>query len=206
MRPPSALGAVEWRIVIEIARDRTGSKATKRCAARLMHDDVQVETDDFNKATRISEKVEHPCPTCKVNPDDSGAAVMCINCGDFLLCGPCTMLAETGAVNGRPGGMGFNLCPGCLAEYDKKGGNPRIGLCLQKLLKNKPEGQHVNYAKLMLAQLRLNDVEEFCGIPPSRKKAKQEYLQLAGEENYALAQFALASFYDPIDEEVWSGP
>lgn len=162
---------------------------------------------EFDRATRISDEhnVEHPCQKCGVNPNDLGAAAMCVSCGEFLLCGPCTMLAETGAENGRPT-VACHICHVCAAEYEKKKETPHPGLCLKKLLKNKPEGRHVNYARLMLAQLRLYDLEEYCGIPPSRKKAKEEFLRLADEEDYALAQFAVASFYDPIDGEIWDGP
>lgn len=176
-----------------------------RSHKKVCQPNVEVNTIEFDRATRLSQDLEHPCQKCGTNPDDLGAAAMCLSCGVFLMCGPCTTLKSTGAKNGRPSAT-THICAICAKEYETKKETPRVGLCLKKLLKEKPEGRHVNYAKLMLAQVRLHDIEEFSGIPPSRKKAKQEYIRLANEENYGLAQFALASFYDPYDSLIWDGP
>lgn len=118
---------------------------------------------------------------------------MCIKCGDFLFCGPCITvpcfpkLERSMDASNSPTmsvvpvyQMTFtpaSTCKTCSPQ------NRKVVTCLL-------------YEQLMLtAQLQLNLTipKTSSDIVPSRKRAQKEYLRLADEENYALAQFAVGT-------------
>eukprot|EP00751_Fragilariopsis_kerguelensis_P046462 CAMPEP_0170979086 /NCGR_PEP_ID=MMETSP0736-20130129/1588_1 /TAXON_ID=186038 /ORGANISM="Fragilariopsis kerguelensis, Strain L26-C5" /LENGTH=293 /DNA_ID=CAMNT_0011401585 /DNA_START=333 /DNA_END=1210 /DNA_ORIENTATION=- len=149
--------------------------------------------------------------------------VQCIRCGDFIVCGSCaTKDGEFGAVNVRATVL-FFFCMECLQHRTQSHDNTKPGVVLCALLDTKHIGPHVKYARLQLAQMRLNDTYNDTGIPHDMEAAKKEYLWLANDCDYAPAairvlandcdyapaQFALASFLDPDDHEsleYWDGP
>jgi len=57
----------------------------------------------------------------------------------------------------------------------------------------------------MLAQCQLND-PELTGVPKDPIQAREDYLQLANEENYPLASYAIATMCYPINDSIYAGP
>uniref|UniRef100_A0A7S1B3B4 MYND-type domain-containing protein n=1 Tax=Corethron hystrix TaxID=216773 RepID=A0A7S1B3B4_9STRA len=157
----------------------------------------------------ITRKKKHPCLRCHTNPDDEGCAAMCVSCGIFIVCGPCSVKPDMGGQNGYAP-CPFFMCASCSQKNKLKKHTCRFpARLLRLLLDKKPEGRHVRYARLMLAQCMLHDLEHVTGIKQDMKTAKKEYLWLANHENYALAQFALGTFWDPCAREsgeFWDGP
>jgi hypothetical protein len=145
-----------------------------------------------------------PCPKCKINPVDEGCPAMCASCGTFIVCGPCSVTPAFGGENGRPP-CSFFVCELCKPNI--KGLRP--GQLLRRLLDNRPEGPHVRYSRLMLAQCMLNNYGDVTGITYDVEAAKTEYLWLANNEDYGPAQLAMATFLDPLNRTsggIWDGP
>jgi len=158
---------------------------------------------------KASNDVDVKCPKCNTHSIQEGCPIMCIRCGDFIVCGSCaTKDGEFGAVNVRATVL-FFFCMECLQHRTQSHDNTKPGVVLCALLDTKHIGPHVKYARLQLAQMRLNDTYNDTGIPHDMEAAKKEYLWLANDCDYAPAQFALASFLDPDDHEsleYWDGP
>ena len=132
---------------------------------------------------------------------------MCIRCGRFLACGSCVTHPEFDGYNGRATNMFFQ-CKDKKCSKDSST-NRKPGVVLRRLLDEKPTGPHVKYTRLLLAQIMLNDVYSLTGIRQDAQAARKEYLWLAHDLDYAPAQLALASFYDPDDHRenyIWDGP
>lgn len=85
---------------------------------------------------------------------------MCCSCGTFLYCGACAATPAQGGVNGRPSTLQF-FCPDCSSAEV-----PLLpGPALRKLLDEKPTGEHVQHARLNLAQLLLYaNAEHLTGL------------------------------------------
>ena len=119
---------------------------------------------------------------------------MCICCGEFIVCGSCaTKDGEFGAVNVRATVL-FFFCTDCIQQRKQANDRTKPGVVLSSLLDTKHTGPHVKYARLQLAQIRLNETYDGTGIPQDMEAAKKEYLWLANDCDYAPAQFALASY------------
>lgn len=160
-----------------------------------------------------TDKDANICNICKSNNNASGGnPAMCFSCGIFVCCGPCFGRPEMSGINGEPA-VPFLVCEACL-EADSKAKSSIIdqpGKLLRKLLDKKSTGRHVNHGRLALAQLMLNDKapEHVTGIQKDIESAKEEYLWLANDCDYAPAQLALANFLDPSchrNNMFWPGP
>ena len=152
---------------------------------------------------------EEKCPECHSNSIQEGCPLMCFACGDFAVCGSCAATPKYGGNNARPTKIVY-LCDSC----DCEGGDdqtPKAGVLLTRLLDQKPTGAHVQYARLMVAQIKLqrDPVSAVMGLEQDIKTAKQEFLWLANNLDYAPAQLALATFMDPSSHpsgDAWDGP
>lgn len=111
--------------------------------------------------------------------------------------------------NGMPAGNLSMVCLDC-REKDGNSQNEELpGIALRELMRRKPVGRHINYLRLVLAQYRLNDTYKLTGVHMDKEIAKNEYLWLANNCDYAPAQLALATFYDPVcvsNKSSWDGP
>lgn len=150
------------------------------------------------------------CPKCQSNSIQEGTPFMCYACGDFVVCGSCATTPEFGGHNARPTKIAY-LCGGCSSKSKYTYiAEDKPGLLLLRLLDKQPRGEHVLYARLILAQMRLSPhLQDFTGLQQDIKRAKEEYLWLANNLDYAPAQLAMATFHDPrcVEEgEVWHGP
>mmetsp|Transcript_1935 Transcript_1935/g.2846 ORF Transcript_1935/g.2846 Transcript_1935/m.2846 type:complete len:723 (+) Transcript_1935:180-2348(+) len=163
--------------------------------------------DLLQKSTKKTEDENTPkCKRCKKYAEDYDCPAMCIMCGEFIVCGPCSRSQAYGGINAMTAAP-FYGCKRC-THRNKIDENSEIspGAQLRRLLNKRPEGPHVLHARLMLAQCMLNDFRELTGIEQDVAAAKKEYLWLANNMDYAPAQFAMASFYDPEPGNFWDGP
>ena len=152
------------------------------------------------------------CKCCKSNHDDTGGnPAMCFACGYFICCGPCYGKPEMNGKNSMPSTVSL-VCMECKSSLEEANDIDIVnkpGVLLRRLLDKSPTGRYVQYARLILAQFMINDTEKITGIRQNVESATKEYLWLANDGDYALAQIALATFYDPVctrNGEHWDGP
>lgn len=158
-----------------------------------------------NNKVRVSvaemENEKNFCKIClQFRGDNHGKDAYCFGCASFLFCGPCNGKPEAnnGEIHDGESGAFAKVCEECSRKVAKHHIVSSSGKHLRFLLREKPTGMHVNHLRLCLAQLMLNDTEKITGIAQDVEAAKQEYLWLANNLDYAPAQFALASLHDPL--------
>lgn len=172
-----------------------------------LRSDVDLTRIPSETGSDLPRKSSELCKRCQTNPDDEGCPAMCVQCGTFVVCGPCAVKPDMGGKNGFAPSP-FFACAECQPKMERNLEN-LPGPMLQRLLDERPEGPHVLYARLQLAQCKLNSYKRFTGIKQDVDAAKKEYLRLADGLGYSLAQFAMGSFHDPLcrsQGEIWDGP
>ena len=172
---------------------------------RTSEDDIEDPTPSQVLLPPPKKKKEQAqeCRKCHNDSVQEGSPFMCFTCGVFIVCGSCITTTEMGGRNGRPTAIEY-ACSGCCGESEE----PPCDL-LQNLLDENPTGPHVRYARLILAQMKLNDAPQFTGTEQDTEAAKKEYLWLANHLDYAPAQMAMGSFHHPNCHpvgECWDGP
>lgn len=173
----------------------------------LCKPDVEVKApkpSQVIKRTKSRDQEAQNCSNCP-NSIQEGTPIMCIACGTFIVCGACATLPKFGGCNARLGSISY-FCTSCQADRENANHPADLAIFLQRLLDKEPTGKHVKYARLMLAQMKLHDMPEITGTKKGVDAAREEYMWLANNLDYAPAQLAMASFYDPYAQCCWDGP
>lgn len=166
------------------------------------------KTDNTDDSSENNDGEEEQCPQCKIKSiHGAGCPIMCIVCGQFVACGSCATTAAYGGYNARQEVM-FFFCVSCSKE--KKTHKILPGTSLQRLLDDPDTGHRATlYARLLLAQIMLNNTVEHTGVRQDTEAAKKEYMWLANDLDYPPAELAIGSFHDPESHhavEYWDGP
>mmetsp|Transcript_22511 Transcript_22511/g.51541 ORF Transcript_22511/g.51541 Transcript_22511/m.51541 type:complete len:651 (-) Transcript_22511:546-2498(-) len=181
-------------------------KVVKYCSAKCQQLDwPRHKADECFKASKNLPKVELKMQTCSISPPGlpepesaikcskckeeilaEGLPMICLACGEFIMCECCTWLPKFRQ-------EGVPICVSC--GQNSADLSPCPGILLQLLLKKRPTGQHVHFAEMCLAQCLLNNRKGTTGILPDIEKAKSEYLRLANDENFGPAQYFVADMY-----------